>query len=975
MSGKEKRLEIHNNPLNRSTLVRIQSEYLRQKIFKKNIWYVGDSMFHTSQWSSAHSKSTPPLKAIKIWAHLTGVPLDMRHSEGLSLVAGLVGDPKETDEFTKKLVSLTLSHVKVEVDLTKPLPPVVEFERQSSEVVEVLVHYPWVPSTCSHCHEMGHIVRNCLSYMPPEHVKEMVKDPERGKQSVKKQKRYQPVDRSKLVATPQKDSQASPSVATVSSSNMSGSSAVDPSAVVPVDLVSNAMERIIRSSVDVHAVKTNQLKTIVALPFPPPEASINPFVTPQSSRRPPLKRSPSSPTLSPPSASNANLFSLVLSLLISNSFMLLGPILSSNPTISFDTRALAPTGSHRPARQVAGTRRVKPTTFPYIVPKSGYVITVPQFGSINTVPEIGSENTPKSGSTTNTIHHQPLTPTDPNLKILPPKNQSPLPTNLASSSQATMPPFTNPQEICPPPTKPLTPQTQPIIPSEQTSPTLNSHVPSSTLVERLRVSEDKTLRRLAQVTVAPSGKRLEIHNNPLNRSTLVRIQSEYLRQKIFEKNIWYVGDSMFHTAQWSSAHSKSTPPLKAIKIWAHLTGVPLNLRHSEGLSLVAGLVGDPKEIDEFTKNFVSLTLSHVKVEVDLTKPLPPIVEFERQSGEVVEVLVHYPWVPPTCSHCHEMGYIVRNCLSYTSPGHVKEMVKDPERGKQSVKDPKRGKQSVKKQKRYQPVDRSKLVATPQKDSQASPSVATVSSSNMSGSSAVDPSAVVPVDLVSNAMEGIIRSSVDVHVVKTNQLKTIVALPFPPPEASINPFVTPQSSRRPPLKRSHSSPTLSPPSASNTNHFSLVLSLPLSNSFMFLDPILSSNPTISFDTRGSSTLLEDPHPTPPMSVKLFFGMRIILIWRDSIKVQVLNKSRQCITCKLDFPHQPPVIYSTIYASNLSAERVDLWAEVIQLHSDLDLDNHNWIIGGDLNQIIHPCEHSSPHVVVPYGLMYQLQDCFL
>lgn len=110
-----------------------------------------------------------------------------------------------------------------------------------------------------------------------------------------------------------------------------------------------------------------------------------------------------------------------------------------------------------------------------------------------------------------------------------------------------------------------------------------------------------------------------------------------------EKNIWYVGDSMFHTAQWSSAHSKSTPPLKAIRIWAHLTGVPLDLRHDEGLSLVAGLVGEPKET------------------------LPPVVEFERESGEVVEVSVHYPWVPPTCSHCKELGHVVRNCLLFSPP--------------------------------------------------------------------------------------------------------------------------------------------------------------------------------------------------------------------------------------------------------------------------------------------------------------------
>ncbi|KAJ4901587.1 hypothetical protein Rs2_15538 [Raphanus sativus] len=116
---------------------------------------------------------------------------------------------------------------------------------------------------------------------------------------------------------------------------------------------------------------------------------------------------------------------------------------------------------------------------------------------------------------------------------------------------------------------------------------------------------------------------------------------------------------MFHTAQWTSEHSMSTPPLKAIRIWAHLTGVPLDLRYNKGLSLVAGLIGEPKETDDFTKNLVSLTVSHVKVEVDLTQPLPDVVEFQRQSGEVVEVqptllqsslltlkTLHYPKTAP-----------------------------------------------------------------------------------------------------------------------------------------------------------------------------------------------------------------------------------------------------------------------------------------------------------------------------------------
>ncbi|KAF3493326.1 hypothetical protein DY000_02054553 [Brassica cretica] len=147
---------------------------------------------------------------------------------------------------------------------------------------------------------------------------------------------------------------------------------------------------------------------------------------------------------------------------------------------------------------------------------------------------------------------------------------------------------------------------------------------------------------------------------------------------------------MFHTAQWTSEHSMSTPPLKAIRIWAHLTGVPLDLRYNAGLSLVAGLIGDPKETDEFMKNLISLTVSHVKVEVDLTKPLPDVVEFQRQSGEVVEVQVHYPWTPPTCSHCHELGHIIRNCLHYSPPPpHVPPSSKKPSDPSHSSKTPRK----------------------------------------------------------------------------------------------------------------------------------------------------------------------------------------------------------------------------------------------------------------------------------------------
>ncbi|CDY66077.1 BnaA04g27670D [Brassica napus] len=163
---------------------------------------------------------------------------------------------------------------------------------------------------------------------------------------------------------------------------------------------------------------------------------------------------------------------------------------------------------------------------------------------------------------------------------------------------------------------------------------------------------------------------------------LVRIPSDYLRQKILEKRVWYVGDSMFQAVQWTSSASPSSPPLDSIQIWAHLTGIPLDLRHQQGLSLVAGLVGEPKETDDFTLNLVSLTLSHVKVEVDLTIPLPSVVEFTRESGEVVEVSVAYPWVPPTCTHCKELGHIMKNCLQVPLPAKPAASTSKP-KGKKS----------------------------------------------------------------------------------------------------------------------------------------------------------------------------------------------------------------------------------------------------------------------------------------------------
>lgn len=57
-----------------------------------------------------------------------------------------------------------------------------------------------------------------------------------------------------------------------------------------------------------------------------------------------------------------------------------------------------------------------------------------------------------------------------------------------------------------------------------------------------------------------------------------------------------------------------------------------------------------------------MNIAHVKVEADLTKLLLSEGELVRQSGEIINVAIDYPWVPPSCTHCRRIGHIIKNCI-------------------------------------------------------------------------------------------------------------------------------------------------------------------------------------------------------------------------------------------------------------------------------------------------------------------------
>lgn len=106
-----------------------------------------------------------------------------------------------------------------------------------------------------------------------------------------------------------------------------------------------------------------------------------------------------------------------------------------------------------------------------------------------------------------------------------------------------------------------------------------------------------------------------------------------------------------------------------------------------------------------------------------------------------------------------------------------------------------------------------------------------------------------------------------------------------------------------------------------------------------------------------------------------GGRIIVIWKDPFMVKVLHQSRQSLTCSVVLPGGSCFTYTAIYASNFREERVTLWKDLLEIQQTLFLEKSNWIIGGDLNQILHFSENSNPSVDHLTDDMTEMRDVML
>lgn len=107
--------------------------------------------------------------------------------------------------------------------------------------------------------------------------------------------------------------------------------------------------------------------------------------------------------------------------------------------------------------------------------------------------------------------------------------------------------------------------------------------------------------------------------------------------------------------KWSSAFNLHDE-LRIAPVWVRFPGLPVIYWGANTLSRLASILGVPLMADDFTSRQARVSYARVLIEVDITKPLPSMIKFRNEIGQVVEQRITCDWVPYFCSKCQMVGH-------------------------------------------------------------------------------------------------------------------------------------------------------------------------------------------------------------------------------------------------------------------------------------------------------------------------------
>ncbi|CAE5959389.1 unnamed protein product [Arabidopsis arenosa] len=396
---------------------------------------------------------------------------------------------------------------------------------------------------------------------------------------------------------------------------------------------------------------------------------------------------------------------------------------------------------------------------------------------------------------------------------------------------------------------------------------------------------------------------------------LFRIPNVQTRNRVLNQRLWQIEGQTMFVASWEPGVTPTKPELSSAPIWLELRKVPFQFFNDDGLEHIASLVGDPRFLHPDTACKRNLEVAKVFTIIDPRKPLPEAVNVQFDSGVICRVEVSSPWMPPVCSHCKEVGHSIKRCRAApikckgcNSTSHSDEFCPRNKPQPQNVKHRRR---------------RSKTPNPAAKDGDW----VVVGSQNKVLS--LDSHKVTQRPPVNVSGSG--ASSSGQATLPSGKGQSTVQVPIGKGKGKISQTVEGKSSSEE-----------EPDSSDVPSDHSEDEDIDLEDEAKFTE-VLSQRQQRSWSFDNNYDFLE-------------LG-KIWVLWHPSVKAVVISKSLQMISYEVQLPDcAETVVISSIYAANDNSSRQSLWVELENLSIDSRVNGKAWIVLGDFNQILHPCEHS-------------------
>uniref|UniRef100_A0A803PUK6 Reverse transcriptase zinc-binding domain-containing protein n=1 Tax=Cannabis sativa TaxID=3483 RepID=A0A803PUK6_CANSA len=149
----------------RFTLVKFRDETTRDMVLEAGVIHFDKKPVILRPWTT-EMDAAKMINSVPVWIRLNGLGLQYWGKKNLSALVSTIGKPIMIDKVTQDRSMVKFARILVDMVISEDPLKSISFINERKQLMEQLIEYEWIPSKCSACGNLGHIVANCHKEQP-----------------------------------------------------------------------------------------------------------------------------------------------------------------------------------------------------------------------------------------------------------------------------------------------------------------------------------------------------------------------------------------------------------------------------------------------------------------------------------------------------------------------------------------------------------------------------------------------------------------------------------------------------------------------------------------------------------------------------------------------------------------------------------------------------------------------------------------